>query len=103
MQEAQGLSVSQHGRTAWDRAANLRSYDLVHLQRSREARRDQEEGWRTYTSPQFRDDPAGIRNRSADDPASDGPCEPGTYHSVSPPVAAPPARRTEPAGSDQRH
>ncbi len=41
---------------------NLRSHDLVHLQRSRQARRHQEEGWRTYTAPQLRDNPDGIRN-----------------------------------------
>jgi len=56
----------------------------------------------TSTPPQLRDNPDGIRNRPADDPASDGPCAPGTYHPVSPHVAAPPARRTQPAGSDQR-
>src|SRR6516165_3362680 len=102
MEAAQALSVSQHGRASRDRAANLRSHDLVHLQRSREARWNQEEGWRTYTPPQLRNNPDGIRNRPADDPASDEPCEPGTYHSVSPHFAAPPARRTEPTGSDQR-
>src|SRR5271169_6919850 len=54
------------------------------------------------TSPQLRDNLDGIRNRPADDPASDGPCTPGTYHSISPHVAAPSPRRTKPAGSDQR-
>src|SRR5262252_4363846 len=98
MEATPGLSVSQHGRAARDRAAHLRSHHLVHLQRSREARRNQEADWRTYTPPQLRHNLDGIRNRPADDPASDGPCAPGTYHSVSPPVAAPPARRTEPAG-----
>ena len=49
-------------RTSWDRAANLRSHHLVHLQRSRKARRNQEEDWRTYTPPQLRDNPAGIRD-----------------------------------------
>ena len=91
MEATQGLSVSQHGRTAWDRAANLRSHDLVHLQRSREARRNQKEGWRTYTSPQLRDNPNGIRNRPADNPASNRPCALGTYHPVSPrPYRKPP-------------
>src|SRR5580693_3692110 len=99
MEAAQGLSVSKHGRTAWDPAANLLSHDLVHLQPSRQARRDQKEDWRTYTPPQLRDNLDGIRNRPADDPASDGPCTPGTYHSISPHVAAPSARRTQPAGS----
>ena len=52
-------------------------------------RRNQEEEWRTYTPPQLRDTLDGIRNRPVDDPASDGPCASGTYHSVSPHVAAP--------------
>src|SRR3974390_1308537 len=103
MEAAEALSVPQHGRTTWDPAAHLRSHHLVRLQRSRQARRNQEEDWRTYTPPQLRDNPDGIRNRPADHTASDGPCEPGTYRPVSPPVAAPPARRTEPARSDQRH
>ena len=53
---------SQHGRASRDRAAHLRSHHLVHLQRSREARRNQEEDWRTYTPPQLRDNLDGIRN-----------------------------------------
>jgi len=40
----------------------ISDHDLVHLQRSREARRNQKEDWRTYTPPQLRDNLDGIGN-----------------------------------------
>lgn len=56
------VSLPQHRGSSRRRAAAFGSYNLVHLQRSGETRRNQEDGRRAHDSPQFCDNPDGGRD-----------------------------------------